>query len=66
MSSRSTSSLDKSFKTPVKCTEEGMAPDLAIVIARIDKLQASIDNLLALCLRQELDDSSSDEIQYKK
>lgn len=63
MSNRSTSSLDKSFKTPVKCTAEGMAPDLAIVIARIDKLQTTIDHLLELCLRQELEGSSSDEIQ---
>lgn len=56
MSSRK-ASLEKSFKPPIKCTEG----DMAIVIARIDKLQQSIDQLLALCLREEGEGCSSEE-----
>lgn len=65
----SINSINTPYKPPrkVKC-EEGTLPtgqstvthtDLEPVIARLDRLQASIDNLLAMCLREELEDSSA-------
>lgn len=72
MSLRSSAAgLNTPYKPPNKrvCIEEGIPTqtvsrdrtDLERVIDRLDRLQASIDNLLAMCLREEHEDSSAVE-----
>lgn len=72
---QSIASINNPYKPPSKrlCIEEGtpvvsQGPmDLVPVIDRLERLQASIDNLLAICLREELEDSSAaDEHRFNE
>lgn len=68
----SINSINSPYKPPKKRCEEGtpttqwpqdIQKDMARVIGQLDRLQASIDQLLAMCLREGLEDSSGVEVE---